>query len=108
MQKKSVSDLDSTTPHNQDWTFPGGANGPGTDADGNPATFDDYFVKKCLPQVEEITSQYGPIELIWFDTPGQMPKKYIEQLIEVVRPNQPHALVSEPRRARAGRLQDAG
>ena len=37
--------------HNQDWTFPGGANGPGTDADGNPATFDDYFVKKCLPQV---------------------------------------------------------
>ena len=80
--------------HNQDWTFPGGANGPDTDADGNPATFDDYFVKKCLPQVEEITSQYGPIELIWFDTPGQMPKKYIEQLIEVVRKNQPNALVS--------------
>ena len=80
--------------HNQDWTFPGGANGPDTDADGNPATFDDYFVKKCLPQVEEITSEYGPIELIWFDTPGQMPKKYIEQLIEVVRKNQPNALVS--------------
>ena len=52
------------------------------------------FVKKCLPQVEEITSEYGPIELIWFDTPGQMPKKYIEQLIEVVRKNQPNALVS--------------
>ena len=80
--------------HNQDWTFPGGGNGPKTDADGNPATFDDYFVKKCLPQVKEITSEYGPIEIVWFDTPGKMPKKYVEQLVEVVRKNQPHALVS--------------
>ena len=80
--------------HNQDWTFPGGGGGPGTDEDGNPATFDDYFVKKCLPQVEEITSQYGKIELVWFDTPGKMPKKYVEQLVAVVRKNQPDALVS--------------
>ena len=80
--------------HNQDWTFPGGGNGPKTDADGNPATFDDYFVKKCLPQVKEITSEYGPIEIVWFDTPGKMPKEYVEQLVEVVRENQPHALVS--------------
>ena len=50
--------------------------------------------KKCLPQVEEITSEYGPIEIVWFDTPGKMPKKYVEQLVEVVRKNQPHALVS--------------
>lgn len=81
--------------HNQDWTFPGGGGGgPKKDADGNPATFDDYFTKKCLPQVEEITSEYGPIELVWFDTPGNMPKKYVEQLVEVVRRNQPDALVS--------------
>ncbi|MGD7654260.1 MAG: alpha-L-fucosidase [Verrucomicrobiales bacterium] len=80
--------------HNQDWTFPGGGNGPGKDEDGNRATFDDYFVKKCLPQVEEITTGYGPIEIVWFDTPGKMPKKYVEQLVEVVRKNQPNALVS--------------
>jgi alpha-L-fucosidase len=80
--------------HNQDWTFPGGGNGPKTDAEGKPATFDDYFRKKCLPQVEEITSQYGPIELVWFDTPGRMPKTYVEQLVAVVRRNQPNALVS--------------
>ena len=36
-------------------------------------TFDDYFLKKCLPQVKEITSGYGPLEIIWFDTPGKMP-----------------------------------
>ena len=80
--------------HNQDWTFPGGGNGPKTDSDGNPATFDDYFIKKCLPQVKEITSEYGPIEIVWFDTPGKMPKHYVEQLVEVVRQNQPNALVS--------------
>ena len=80
--------------HNQDWTFPGGGNGPKTDTEGNAATFDDYFEKKCLPQVKEITSQYGPIEIVWFDTPGRMPKKYVEQLVAVVRQNQPHALVS--------------
>ena len=80
--------------HNQDWTFPGGDGGPQVDEDGNPATFDDYFMKKCLPQVEEITSNYGPIELVWFDTPGKMPKKYVEQLVDVVRKNQPNALIS--------------
>lgn len=79
--------------HNQDWTFPGGNGGPATDADGKPATFDDYFAKKCLPQVKEITSEYGPIEIVWFDTPGDMPKKYVEELVAVVRKNQPNAMI---------------
>lgn len=80
--------------HNQDWTFPGGGNGPTVDADGNAADFDDYFKNKCLPQVEEITTEYGDIELVWFDTPGNMPKHYVEELIGVVRKNQPDAMVS--------------
>ena len=80
--------------HNQDWTFPGGGNGPKVDANGKTATFDDYFEKKCLPQVREITTQYGPIEIVWFDTPGAMPKHYVEKLVEVVHQNQPRAMVS--------------
>ena len=80
--------------HNQDWTFPGGNGGPTTDEEGNPATFDDYFEKKCLPQVNEITTEYGPIELVWFDTPGNMPKHYVEKLVDLVHKNQPRALVS--------------
>ena len=80
--------------HNQDWTCPGGSGGPGTDAAGRPVDFDDYFEKKCLPQVEEITSEYGEIEIVWFDTPGDMPKEYVEQLVAVVRENQPEALVA--------------
>ncbi|WP_145421994.1 alpha-L-fucosidase [Planctomycetes bacterium K23_9] len=80
--------------HNQDWTFPGGNGGPTTDEEGNPATFDDYFLKKCVPQVNEITTEYGPIELVWFDTPGKMPKEYVQQLVDLVHKNQPRALVS--------------
>ena len=80
--------------HNQDWTYPGGSGGPKVDSEGNPKTFDDYFVEKCLPQVEEITKNYGEIELIWFDTPGGMPEKYARQLVETVHRNQPNALVS--------------
>ncbi|TWT71356.1 alpha-L-fucosidase [Crateriforma conspicua] len=80
--------------HNQDWTFPGGGNGPKVDDQGQAATFDDYFVNKCLPQVNEITTKYGPIELVWFDTPGKMPKHYVQQLVELVHKNQPNALVS--------------
>jgi alpha-L-fucosidase len=80
--------------HSQDWTFPGGRKGPTVDENGKPATFDDYFYKKCLPQVEELCTEYGPIELIWFDTPGGMEKNYVQQLVDVVRKNQPRALVS--------------
>jgi alpha-L-fucosidase len=80
--------------HNQDWTYPGGSGGPKVDSEGNSKTFDDYFAEKCLPQVEEITTNYGDVELIWFDTPGGIPEKYAKQLVEVVHRNQPRALVS--------------
>lgn len=79
---------------NQDWTAPGGAGGPKTDADGNIISFEQYFESKCLPQVKEITTQYGDIVLVWFDTPGRIPKKNVEQLVAEVRKNQPEALVS--------------
>jgi alpha-L-fucosidase len=80
--------------HNQDWSYPGGTNGPKVNSEGEPKTFDNYFFEKCLPQVEEITKNYGEMEMVWFDTPKGMPEKHVRQLIEVVRRNQPNALVS--------------
>ena len=78
----------------QDWTAPGGGNGPSTDADGKPVSFDEYFWAKCYPQVNEITTKYGDIQLIWFDTPGDLSPEYSKILVDLVRKNQPHALVS--------------
>lgn len=80
--------------HNQDWTFPGAGGGPKTTGDGKPADFKYYYENKCRPQVEEITTKYGPIELVWFDTPGRIPKEYVEELVAIVRRNQPNALIS--------------
>lgn len=80
--------------HNQDWTTPGASGAPKVDKDGNKRSFKDYFYSKCLPQVEEITRNYGDMELIWFDTPGEIPQEYSQKLVETVHRNQPKALVS--------------
>ncbi|MCU7552541.1 alpha-L-fucosidase [Chitinophagaceae bacterium LB-8] len=78
----------------QDWTTPGGGGGPATDENGKAVSFDEYFYKRCLPEVEQITTEYGPLALVWFDTPGGIGKKYVEKLVEVVHKNQPAAFVS--------------
>jgi len=79
--------------HNQDWTSPGAHGGPDKNPDGSPASFDHYFYTKCKPQVKEICSNYGELDFIWFDTPGNMPKKYIVELVDLVRELQPNAML---------------
>ena len=79
----------------QDWTAPGGGgNGPATDASGRPVSFDEYYQNKVIPQVKELLTNYGEIQLIWFDTPGDMQAKYSEELVDLVHELQPGALVS--------------
>ncbi|WP_202911898.1 alpha-L-fucosidase [Arenibacter aquaticus] len=80
--------------HNQDWTFPGGNGGPKVNKKGKAVGFDYYFKKKCLPQVKEIVTEYGDIAMVWFDTPGNMEKKYVAELVDVVRKHQPNAMIS--------------
>ncbi len=80
--------------HNQDWTFPGGNRGPKVNEKGEEVDFDYYFKEKCLPQIKEITTEYGDIAIIWFDTPGDMEKKYVAELVDIVNKNQPNALVA--------------
>jgi alpha-L-fucosidase len=79
--------------HNQDWTAPGGSGGPRENPDGTIANFDDYFYRKCLPQVKEICTNYGPIDFVWFDTPGNMKKELVVELVKVVRELQPNAML---------------
>ena len=79
--------------HNQDWTAPGGTRGPKVDENGKEATFEDYFYNKCKPQVKEICSNYGQIDFVWFDTPGDMEEKYVVELAGLVRELQPNAMM---------------
>ena len=77
-----------------DWTTPGSTSGPKTDADGRPVSFEEYFRTKCVPQVEEITTKYGDLEMVWFDAPGKIGPEYSKELVDLVHKNQPGCLVS--------------
>lgn len=79
--------------HNQDWTAPGGTNGPKSYPDGSPASFERYFREKCYPQVQEICTQYGALNFVWFDTPGNMPEELVKELAGLVKKTQPGALL---------------
>jgi alpha-L-fucosidase len=56
--------------------------------------FDTYFNEKSVEQVKELTSNYGDIFMVWFDTPIQMDDEKCQQMMDVVKDNQPGALVN--------------
>lgn len=90
----------------QDWSAPGGAiwTGPHeTDPDWQvpqwdpkqKGDFDNYFDTKALPQVRELLSNYGPVSVVWFDTPlGVMNVERAAKLEKLVHDLQPNCLVS--------------
>ncbi|MBP0905430.1 alpha-L-fucosidase [Mariniflexile gromovii] len=56
--------------------------------------FDAYFNEKAIPQVKELTQNYGDIFMVWFDTPVRMLDAQCEALMDVIKTNQPGALVN--------------
>ena len=76
-----------------DWHEPGGAGNTWEHADFTNQ-FAAYFEKKCVPQVKELLSNYGPLGLIWFDTPGEMTQAQSAELVQLVHKLQPQCLVS--------------
>src|ERR1035441_5924212 len=56
----------------QDWHHPGGAVMLGSWDPAQKGDFDDYLNKIAIPQIRELLTGYGPIALIWFDTPMHM------------------------------------
>ena len=89
----------------QDWNEPGGAGndwdfGPDSERDQNGA-YDRYLREKAEPQVGELLSNYGPVCLIWFDTPALMNRERGQRFVDLVRSLQPACLID-------GRLGTAG
>ncbi|MCP4312864.1 MAG: hypothetical protein GY790_16500, partial [Bacteroidetes bacterium] len=56
--------------------------------------FDAYFNEKAVKQVKELTSSYGDIFMVWFDTPTQMDDEKCQLMMDIVKENQPGALVN--------------
>ena len=85
----------------QDWHDP---NGIGNTWDFGPdekKDFDTYLRAKAEPQVRELLTGYGPVALVWFDTPRMMTPERAARFTEIVRTLQPKTLID-------GRLGAAG
>lgn len=84
----------------QDWHEPGGAGntwdfGPDTAPDGKTELkkYDEYLRGKAEPQVKELLTNYGPVALIWFDTPRMMTPDRGQRFADIVRSMQPNTLI---------------
>lgn len=85
----------------QDWHE---ANGAGNDWDFGPddkKDYDKYLREKAEPQVKELLTEYGPVALVWFDTPRMMSGDRARRFTEIVRTLSPDTLID-------GRLGEAG
>jgi alpha-L-fucosidase len=77
----------------QDWHHP---DGDANDWDYDPAKkdFGAYLRDYVQPQVRELLTNYGPIGLIWFDTPKGISAEQSRELLDLVHSLQPDCLVS--------------
>lgn len=78
----------------QDWHHPGGAASGGTWDPAQEGDFDDYLRSIAEPQVREILTDYGPVCLIWFDTPMEMNDARAERFVRLCRELQPECLIN--------------
>jgi alpha-L-fucosidase len=83
----------------QDWHEKDGAGntwdfGPDQAADGKELkNYDAYLRSKAEPQVRELLTGYGPVALIWFDTPRMMTAERGQRFADIVRSLQPNTLI---------------
>jgi alpha-L-fucosidase len=77
----------------QDWHHPDG-DGNDWDYDEARKDFAGYIEHYVKPQVREILTNYGPICLIWFDTPRRITPEQSRSLVDFVHALQPDCLVS--------------
>lgn len=75
----------------QDWHHP---DGYVAYHDNQNKNFRRYLDEKCLPQLTELLSDYGPIGMMWFDTPMGMKAEECEEIYQLVKKLQPDCLVS--------------
>lgn len=53
-----------------------------------------YFKRKVMPQVKELLTQYGTLDILWFDTPELTPKWESKALMDTIRKYQPTCIVN--------------
>ena len=77
----------------QDWHEPNGAGNTWDFGADEKKDFDQYLRAKAEPQVRELLTGYGPVALIWFDTPRMMTPDRAQRFTDLVRSLQPATLI---------------
>ncbi len=77
----------------QDWHHPDG-DGNDWDYDEAHKDFAGYIEHYVKPQMRELLTNYGPICLIWFDTPRRITAEQSRSLVDFVHALQPDCLVN--------------
>jgi alpha-L-fucosidase len=85
----------------QDWHERNGAGNTWDFGPDEKKDFDQYLRDKAEPQVRELLTGYGPVALVWFDTPRLMTPARAQRFTDLVRSLQPSTLID-------GRLGAAG
>ncbi|HEX9484885.1 MAG TPA: alpha-L-fucosidase, partial [Gemmatimonadaceae bacterium] len=85
----------------QDWHEPNGAGNTWDFGPDSLKDYDAYLRGKAEPQVRELLTAYGPVALIWFDTPRNMQGERAKRFTQLVRTLQPNTLID-------GRLGESG
>ncbi|MCX7015754.1 MAG: alpha-L-fucosidase [Candidatus Sumerlaeota bacterium] len=80
--------------HARDWHEPDASDNTWDWPDKSKKDFARYFESKAIPQVRELLTQYGPIGLIWFDTPIEINEQQSKEIADLVHELQPMCLVS--------------
>jgi alpha-L-fucosidase len=62
--------------------------------DESKKVFARYFERKVKPQVKELLTQYGPIAVMWFDTPETITRAQSEELLHLIHSLQPDTIVN--------------
>jgi len=77
----------------QDWHEPNGAGNTWDFGPDEKKNFDQYLRAKAEPQVRELLTGYGPVALVWFDTPRMMTAERSQRFTDIVRSLQPATLI---------------
>ncbi len=77
----------------QDWHEPNGAGNTWDFGADSLKNYDAYLRGKAEPQVRELLTNYGPVALIWFDTPRMMVGDRASRFTQIVRTVQPNTLI---------------
>jgi len=77
----------------QDWHEPNGAGNNWDFGADEKKDYDQYLRGKAEPQVRELLTGYGPVALIWFDTPRMMTGDRAQRFADIVRSVQPATLI---------------